>query len=136
MNAENVKRPDRIVRYKPLSAQGVQPGQEDLMPDYLNILGMIFSMLGLMMKLKYCVSCYHELMFYPSKQLLWFCFRPGLRCKSKHLMTCQKIMHSLETLMNILLLGTARVSALPTAELQKMPNKFCRLSCFRCQPSS
>ncbi|CRK97976.1 CLUMA_CG011348, isoform A, partial [Clunio marinus] len=54
-NTENVKRPDRIVRYKPVVAQsGAVAGQEDLMPDYLNILGMIFSMLGLMMKLKYC----------------------------------------------------------------------------------
>lgn len=53
VNAESVKRPDRIVRYKPVTT--VQGGsQEDLMPDYLNILGMIFSMLGLMMKLKYC----------------------------------------------------------------------------------
>jgi len=52
MNTENVKRADRIVRYKP-PTQG-SAGQDDLMPDYLNILGMIFSMLGLMMKLKYC----------------------------------------------------------------------------------
>lgn len=51
VNTENVKRPDRIVRYKPSATQG---SQEDLTPDYLNILGMIFSMLGLMMKLKYC----------------------------------------------------------------------------------
>jgi hypothetical protein len=55
VNSESVKRPDRIVRYKPPSTanQGAA-SQEDLMPDYLNILGMIFSMLGLMMKLKYC----------------------------------------------------------------------------------
>jgi len=51
---ESVKRPDRIVRYKPAAAGQAQAGQEDLMPDYLNILGMVFSMLGLMMKLKYC----------------------------------------------------------------------------------
>jgi Uncharacterised protein family (UPF0139) len=53
--SDSVKRADRIVRYKPPSTanQGAA-GQEDLMPDYLNILGMIFSMLGLMMKLKYC----------------------------------------------------------------------------------
>nr|CAD7567642.1 unnamed protein product [Timema californicum] len=34
------------------SAQAV-PG-EDLTPDYMNILGMIFSMCGLMMRLKWC----------------------------------------------------------------------------------
>lgn len=54
VNAENVKREERIVRYKPANVQGGQPGQDDLMPDYLNILGMIFSMLGLMMKMKIC----------------------------------------------------------------------------------
>jgi len=55
VNSENVKRPDRIVRYQPPSSTGgTAAAQEDLMPDYLNILGMIFSMLGLMMKLKYC----------------------------------------------------------------------------------
>lgn len=53
---ESVKRADRIVRYKPANTgQGGAPtGQEDLISDYLNILGMIFSMLGLMLKLKYC----------------------------------------------------------------------------------
>ncbi|CAB3370710.1 protein Asterix [Cloeon dipterum] len=51
------RRPDKIVRYKapaPLSqASGAAPG-EDLTPDYMNILGMIFSMCGLMMRLKWC----------------------------------------------------------------------------------
>ncbi|KAG5680294.1 hypothetical protein PVAND_009812 [Polypedilum vanderplanki] len=51
MNTENVKRPDRIVKYKATAAVSTQ---EDLTSDYLNILGMVFSMLGLMMKLKYC----------------------------------------------------------------------------------
>lgn len=30
---------------------------EDFLPDYFNILGMIFSMCGLMMKLKWCGKC-------------------------------------------------------------------------------
>lgn len=51
-NTENPKRSDKIVRYKP-TVVGQPPGQEDLIPDYFNILGMIFSMLGLMMKLKW-----------------------------------------------------------------------------------
>lgn len=90
-----MKRPDRIVRYKPLSAQGVQPGQEDLMPDYLNILGMIFSMLGLMMKLKYCVSCQHNLVSRSSSNQFHYIFRPGLHCKflPNHLMICRKVVH-------------------------------------------
>ncbi|CAO1399832.1 unnamed protein product [Diamesa serratosioi] len=53
-NTENPKRADKIVRYKPTVVGTGQPGQEDLIPDYFNILGMIFSMLGLMMKLKWC----------------------------------------------------------------------------------
>ena len=52
MNSESAKRPEKIIRYKPNTSQ--QNPNEDLTPDYLNILGMIFSMLGLMMKLKYC----------------------------------------------------------------------------------
>lgn len=52
-NTENPKRADKIVRYKPTVVGTGQPGQEDLIPDYFNILGMIFSMLGLMMKLKW-----------------------------------------------------------------------------------
>ncbi|XP_037940537.1 protein Asterix [Teleopsis dalmanni] len=49
------RRKEKVVRYKPPSTQG-QSGapNEDLMPDYMNILGMIFSMCGLMMKLKWC----------------------------------------------------------------------------------
>nr|CAG4641375.1 EOG090X0K7I [Eulimnadia texana] len=47
------RRPDKIKRYKP--AQPAQNGSgEDLTPDYMNVLGMIFSMCGLMMRLKWC----------------------------------------------------------------------------------
>lgn len=48
------RRPDKEVRYKPPTPTAqVGPG-EDLTPDYMNILGMIFSMCGLMMRLKWC----------------------------------------------------------------------------------
>lgn len=49
------RRPEKVKRYK-AAQNGAQPvsGSEDLMPDYMNILGMIFSMCGLMMKLKWC----------------------------------------------------------------------------------
>ncbi|XP_020295490.1 protein Asterix [Pseudomyrmex gracilis] len=47
------RRPDKEVRYKPPGSNN--PGQqEDLPPDYMNVMGMIFSMCGLMMRLKWC----------------------------------------------------------------------------------
>ncbi|XP_069164634.1 protein Asterix-like [Procambarus clarkii] len=53
-NSSDPRRVDKIVRYKP-SAQGTPgaPG-EDPTTDYMNVLGMIFSMCGLMMRLKWC----------------------------------------------------------------------------------
>lgn len=48
------RRPEKVKRYKVAQANGQSAGNEDLMPDYMNILGMIFSMCGLMMKLKWC----------------------------------------------------------------------------------
>jgi len=53
--AVDPRRPEKVKRYK-AAQNGAQPvsGNEDLMPDYMNILGMIFSMCGLMMKLKWC----------------------------------------------------------------------------------
>lgn len=47
------KRPDKEQRYKPPAANP-NATAEDLTPDYMNILGMIFSMCGLMMRLKWC----------------------------------------------------------------------------------
>ncbi|KAK9883879.1 hypothetical protein WA026_004818 [Henosepilachna vigintioctopunctata] len=47
------RRPDKVQRYKPSPANSNTQG-EDLTPDYMNILGMIFSMCGLMMRLKWC----------------------------------------------------------------------------------
>lgn len=49
------RRPDRVKQFK-ASANATQSpsGGEDFLPDYMNILGMIFSMCGLMMKLKWC----------------------------------------------------------------------------------
>uniref|UniRef100_A0A8C9XUM0 PAT complex subunit Asterix n=1 Tax=Sander lucioperca TaxID=283035 RepID=A0A8C9XUM0_SANLU len=40
-------------RYKPPSTES-NPTLEDPTPDYMNLLGMIFSMCGLMLKLKWC----------------------------------------------------------------------------------
>eukprot|EP00794_Sanderia_malayensis_P007843 gene7843-8692_t len=45
------KRPNKIYRYKPSSNSG-KPG-DDPSADYLNLLGMIFSMCGLMMRIKW-----------------------------------------------------------------------------------
>ncbi|KAH3697806.1 PAT complex subunit Asterix-like [Dreissena polymorpha] len=50
----DVKRPNKIHRYKPKDSSA--PG-DDPTPDYMNLLGMIFSMCGLMMKLKWCAWC-------------------------------------------------------------------------------
>ncbi|XP_063863123.1 protein Asterix-like [Scylla paramamosain] len=53
-HSSDPKRADKITRYKP-PAQGTPgaPG-EDPTTDYMNVLGMIFSMCGLMMRLKWC----------------------------------------------------------------------------------
>lgn len=45
------RRVDKIRSYKSSQNNGQT---EDFLPDYFNILGMIFSMCGLMMKLKWC----------------------------------------------------------------------------------
>ena len=44
------RRPTRIYRYKPASSSN-KPG-DDPSADYLNLLGMIFSMCGLMMRVR------------------------------------------------------------------------------------
>ncbi|CAG9772148.1 unnamed protein product [Ceutorhynchus assimilis] len=49
MNSTDPRRSDRIQRYVPLVKNG-----EDLTPDYMNIMGMVFSMCGLMMRMKWC----------------------------------------------------------------------------------
>lgn len=49
------RRPEKVRRFKANQNNGQTASpNEDLMPDYMNILGMIFSMCGLMMKLKWC----------------------------------------------------------------------------------
>ncbi|MEQ2285374.1 Protein Asterix [Ameca splendens] len=47
------RRQNKILRYKPPSTE-TNPTLEDPTPDYMNLLGMIFSMCGLMLKLKWC----------------------------------------------------------------------------------
>ena len=58
------RRPDRVIRYsnpalQQQNGQGQATGQssppaDDLTPDYMNVLGMIFSMCALMMRMKWC----------------------------------------------------------------------------------
>ncbi|XP_005089596.1 protein Asterix [Aplysia californica] len=50
-NPNDPKRPQKVARYK---AQPAGSPADDPTPDYMNLLGMIFSMCGLMMKLKWC----------------------------------------------------------------------------------
>ena len=57
-NSSDPRRPARITRYKsPLAvnpnSSAPLPG-EDPTADYMNVLGMIFSMVGLMMRVKWC----------------------------------------------------------------------------------
>ncbi|XP_036590877.1 protein Asterix-like [Trichosurus vulpecula] len=44
---------NRMHRYKPPATES-NLAPEDLIVDYMNLLGMIFSMCGLMLKLKWC----------------------------------------------------------------------------------
>uniref|UniRef100_A0A671TEC0 PAT complex subunit Asterix n=1 Tax=Sparus aurata TaxID=8175 RepID=A0A671TEC0_SPAAU len=52
-NMADPRRQNKILRYKPPSTES-NPTLEDPTPDYMNLLGMIFSMCGLMLKLKWC----------------------------------------------------------------------------------
>ncbi|XP_054635330.1 protein Asterix isoform X1 [Dunckerocampus dactyliophorus] len=48
-NMADPKRPNKVLRYKPPTTE-TNPTLEDPTPDYMNLLGMIFSMCGLMLK--------------------------------------------------------------------------------------
>ncbi|KAL0268711.1 UNVERIFIED_CONTAM: hypothetical protein PYX00_010540 [Menopon gallinae] len=50
----DVKRTARHTRYKAPSPSAQGATGEDMTPDYMNILGIVFSMCGLMLKLKWC----------------------------------------------------------------------------------
>ncbi|XP_072023633.1 PAT complex subunit Asterix-like [Amphiura filiformis] len=50
-NQNDVKRPAKIINYK-VPEEGAAP--DDPTADYMNLLGMVFSMFGLMMKMKWC----------------------------------------------------------------------------------
>ncbi|VDK81429.1 unnamed protein product [Litomosoides sigmodontis] len=54
MQNGDVKRPGRIVRYKPVDPQSSLSLTDDPIPEYMNVLGMVFSMCGLMMRMKWC----------------------------------------------------------------------------------
>ncbi|KAG7219483.1 hypothetical protein INR49_003375 [Caranx melampygus] len=51
-NMADPRRQNKILRYKPPSTE-TNPTLEDPTPDYMNLLGMIFSMCGLMLKVTY-----------------------------------------------------------------------------------
>ncbi|CAH1776043.1 unnamed protein product [Owenia fusiformis] len=50
-NSQDPRRPEKVQRYKPPPSGGPM---EDPTPDYMNLLGMIFSMCGLLLKMKWC----------------------------------------------------------------------------------
>lgn len=50
-NSSDPRRPQKVHRYKPPPTGSPN---DDPTPDYMNLLGMAFSMCGLMMKMKWC----------------------------------------------------------------------------------
>lgn len=54
MQNGDVRRPNKVVRYKPVDPQSAAALADDPIPEYMNVLGMIFSMCGLMMRMKWC----------------------------------------------------------------------------------
>ncbi|XP_071952348.1 PAT complex subunit Asterix-like [Antedon mediterranea] len=52
-NSADVRKPSKEKRYKPPVVDSNAP-PDDPMADYMNLLGMIFSMCGLMLKMKWC----------------------------------------------------------------------------------
>uniref|UniRef100_A0A0N5AHP1 Protein Asterix n=1 Tax=Syphacia muris TaxID=451379 RepID=A0A0N5AHP1_9BILA len=54
MQGGDVRRPNKVLRYKPIDPQSPMSLAEDPIPEYMNVLGMVFSMCGLMMRLKWC----------------------------------------------------------------------------------
>ncbi|XP_021083104.1 protein Asterix [Mesocricetus auratus] len=59
-NMSDPWRPNKVLRFKSPPSE-CNPALDGPTPDYMNLLGMIFSMCGLMLKLKWCawvaVSC-------------------------------------------------------------------------------
>uniref|UniRef100_A0A914C3F2 Protein Asterix n=1 Tax=Acrobeloides nanus TaxID=290746 RepID=A0A914C3F2_9BILA len=53
-NGPDLRRPNKVIRYRPVDPQNAPVSNEDSIPEYMNLLGMIFSMCGLMMRLKWC----------------------------------------------------------------------------------
>ncbi|VDN44825.1 unnamed protein product [Gongylonema pulchrum] len=56
MQNGDVKRSNRVVRYKPADPQTSAALADDPIPEYMNVLGMVFSMCGLMMRVSACAS--------------------------------------------------------------------------------
>ncbi|XP_063962251.1 PAT complex subunit Asterix-like [Lytechinus pictus] len=50
-SSSDVKRPNKIKKYTPPDENSAS---DDPTADYMNLLGMVFSMFGLMMKMKWC----------------------------------------------------------------------------------
>jgi len=75
----DMRRNDKVIRYKPPAQGSPNPVTEDATTDYMNMLGMIFSMFGLMMRLKWsawvaiycsCVSYSNSRMADDTKQMI------------------------------------------------------------------
>uniref|UniRef100_A0A0N5BBH1 Protein Asterix n=1 Tax=Strongyloides papillosus TaxID=174720 RepID=A0A0N5BBH1_STREA len=52
--SSELKNASKIIRYKPVIQNLAVLASEDPMPEYMNMLGMIFSVCGLMFRMKFC----------------------------------------------------------------------------------
>lgn len=70
------RRQEKIRPYKPSQNNGQSTsGGEDFICDYMNILGMVFSMCGLMMKLKWCGKLkYYTVAYHKAVEMTIFLF--------------------------------------------------------------
>lgn len=55
-SSQDPRRENRVYRYTPVTNKP----SEDPLPDYINLLGMLFSMLGLMMRVSGRLFVFHE----------------------------------------------------------------------------
>lgn len=56
-SGQDPRRAERVTRYKPQTEKA--PG-EDPIPEYMNLLAMVFSICGLMMKVGTCLRALHD----------------------------------------------------------------------------
>ena len=130
---QDPRRPERIVRYtSPKSLFASQSEEkkdgvnEDLTPDYMNVLGMIFSMCALMLRYtNQCSSCLFVSVMSGSQGI----FFPQNLTLGKLLTIILFFFYYLESSGVGGWLSTARVSVSPTPSTMTTPSRSCPASC-------